>query len=200
MFPFSLSQTLLGNGQAGSPVSIGYLYRAPLALRETQHVFTALLTVHQNGHDALISLPRYPPTEEEEEPEPEAGDESAGGSWEDLYERIRRQKPVLGASLGRVSVRQAESGCLELDFNGHEFDYEMVKEKDNFALIKNLAREVLGEGVTVTLRIGGKEEHAQTDRERQLQKKALKHPMVTEALEIFGGEVVEVRVGPEKGK
>jgi len=28
----------------------------------------------------------------------------------------------------------------------------------------------------------------------------LKHPLVTEALEIFGGEIVEVKVGPEKRK
>jgi hypothetical protein len=42
------------------------------------------------------------------------------------------------------------------------------------------------------------ERRAQTDRQRRLRQKALRHPLVVEALEIFGGEVVEVRIGPDK--
>ena len=151
-----------------------------------------------------ISPPDYPPADEEEDPEPETVAESADGSWEDLFVRIRKEKPSLAASLERVSVKEPEPGCLELDFSGHGFDYEMVRDKDNLALVRRLAGEVLGEGAKITLHIGGREQRAaqrgQTDRQRQLQQKALKHPMVTEALEIFGGEVVEVRVGPEKRK
>jgi hypothetical protein len=67
-----------------------------------------------------------------------------------------------------------------------------------------LAREVFGERVKISLKAGGeelrREQRQKTDRERQQQQEALKHPLVTEALEIFGGEIVEVRVGPEKGK
>ena len=124
--------------------------------------------------------------------------------WDDFVERVRQEKPALAASLERVSVREPQPDCLELDFNGHEFDYEMVKERESFGLLSRLAREIFGERVKVTLKVGSeeirREQRLKTDRQRLQQQKALKHPLVTEALEIFGGEIIEVKVGPEKGK
>ena len=143
----------------------------------------------------------YSPTEEAEST---TVAEPVAARWDDFVERVRQEKPALAASLERVSVREPQPDCLELDFNGHEFDYEMVKDKESFGLLRRLAREVFGERVKVSLKVGSeeirREQRLKTDRQRLQQQKALKHPLVTEALEIFGGEIVEVRVGPEKGK
>ena len=140
----------------------------------------------------------------EEEPEPATVAESSSARWEDFLDRVRREKPALAASLARASVREPQPDCFDLDFNGHEFDYEMVKEKDTFGLLNRLAREFFGKRVKLSLNSGGekgrKGQRVQTDRQRRQQQEALKHPLVTEALEIFGGEIVDVRVGPEKGK
>ena len=146
----------------------------------------------------------YSPTEEAESAESTTIAEPAGARWDDCIERVRQEKPALAASLERVSVREPQPDCLELDFNGHEFDYEMVKERESFGLLSRLAREIFGERVKVTLKVGSeeirREQRLKTDRQRLQQQKALKHPLVTEALEIFGGEIVEVRVGPDKKK
>jgi len=146
----------------------------------------------------------YEPTEETEESGPATVAEPSGDKWLQLLEKIRQEKPALAASLDRVSVREPQPDRLELDFNGHEFDYEMVRDRESFDLVNRLAREVFGERVKISLKAGGeelrREQRQKTDRERQQQQEALKHPLVTEALEIFGGEIVEVRVGPEKGK
>ena len=146
----------------------------------------------------------YSPTEEAESAESTTIAEPVAARWDDFVERVRQEKPVLAASLERVSVREPQSDCLELDFNGHEFDYEMVKERESFGLLSRLAREIFGERVKVTLTVGSEEirrqQRLKTDRQRVQQQKALKHPLVTEALEIFGGEIIEVKVGPEKGK
>jgi DNA polymerase-3 subunit gamma/tau len=146
----------------------------------------------------------YSPTEEEEKTEPAVIAEPSAGKWEDLLERIRQEKPALAANLERVNVKEPQQDRLELDFNGNEFSYEMVKEKTSFKLLNRLGREVLGEKVKISLNPGSHEgrheQRGKTDRQRQRQQKALKHPLVTEALEIFGGEIVEVRVGPDKGK
>ena len=146
----------------------------------------------------------YSHTEEAESAEPATVAEPVATRWNDFIERVRQEKPVLAASLERVSVREPQPDCLELDFNGHEFDYEMVKERESFGLLNRLAREIFGEQVKVTLKVGSeeirREQRQKTDRQRVQQQKALKHPLVTEALEIFGGEIVEVRVGPEKEK
>jgi DNA polymerase-3 subunit gamma/tau len=146
----------------------------------------------------------YSQTEEVETADPHNIAEPSSVEWQRLIERMRREKPVLAASLERVSVRELQPEGIELDFNGHEFDYELVKEKDSFGLLNRLAREIFGKRMKISLKAGGKEirrqQRGKADRQRLLQQKALKHPLVTEALEIFGGEIIDVKVDPERGK
>jgi DNA polymerase-3 subunit gamma/tau len=144
----------------------------------------------------------YSQTEEVKTTDPQNIAEPSSVEWQRLVERIRREKPVLAASLERVSVREVQPDGIELDFNGHEFDYELVKEKESFGLLNRLAQEIFGKRMKISLKAGGKEIHGQqrgrTKRQRLQQQKALKHPLVTEALEIFGGEIIDVKVRPDK--
>lgn len=146
----------------------------------------------------------YTQTEEGEVTDPKSVADSPLIKWQDLLEKMRQEKPALAASLERVSVREPKPDLIELDFNGHEFDYEMVKERESFGLLNRVAREILGHEIKISLIAGGeeirREQRGKTDRQRLQQQKALKHPLVTEALEIFGGEIVEVKVGPQKSK
>ncbi len=157
----------------------------------------------EEGATAQIVSAGYSQTEREEA-EPATVAEPSTDRWEDFLKRIRQEKPALAASLERVSVSEPQSHHFELDFNGREFDYEMVNEKENVGLLRRLGRELFGEPVKFSLNAGGQrgrnEQRAKTDRQRRQQQKALKHPLVTEALEIFGGEIVDVRVGSEKPK
>ena len=146
----------------------------------------------------------YSQTEETNTGDPKVVADSPLAKWQAVLKRMRQEKPALAASLERVSAREPKPDLLELDFNGHEFDYEMVKERESFCLLNRVSREIFGEKMKISLIAGGEEirrkQKGKTDRQRLQQRKALKHPLVTEALEIFGGEIVEVKVGPEKGK
>jgi DNA polymerase-3 subunit gamma/tau len=144
----------------------------------------------------------YPESPQAEPPEPPGVAEVPQGSWNDLVAQIRQQRPALAGALERVKMREAGPGRLELDFSGHNFDYELVTERENMALLQTLAREVLGPRVEISVAAGRgegmSERRAATDRQRRLRQKALRHPLVNEALEIFGGQVVEVKIGPDK--
>jgi len=157
----------------------------------------------EEGTTAQVVSADYSQTEREGA-EPATVAESPTARWQDFLKRIRQEKPALAASLERASVSEPQPRHFELDFNGREFDYEMVNDKENVGLLKRLGRELFGEPVKFSLNAGGREgrnqQKAKTDRQRRQQQKALKHPLVTEALEIFGGEIVDVRVGPEKSK
>ena len=157
----------------------------------------------EEGTTAQVVSADYSQTEREEA-EPATIAESSTARWQDFLKRIRQEKPALAASLERASVSEPQPRHFELDFNGREFDYEMVNEKENVGLLKRLGRELFGEPVKFSLNAGGREgrnqQKAKTARQRRQQQKALKHPLVTEALEIFGGDIVDVRVGPEKPK
>jgi DNA polymerase-3 subunit gamma/tau len=150
-----------------------------------------------------VSL-NYTQTEEVDTVDPKAVADSPLAKWQNLLEKMRQEKPALAASLERVSVREPKPDLLELDFNGHEFDYEMVKERQSLGLLNQVAQDVFGGEIKISLKAGDeenrREQKGKTDRQRLQQQKALKHPLVTEALEIFGGEIVEVKVGPKKGK
>jgi DNA polymerase-3 subunit gamma/tau len=146
----------------------------------------------------------YKQTEEAGTADPKTVADSPLVKWQDLLDKMRQEKPALAASLERATVREPKTDSIELDFNGHEFDYEMVKERESFALLNRVAREIFGEEIKLSLKAGGEEirrkQRGKTDRQRLQQQKALKHPLVTEALEIFGGEIVEVKVRPKKPK
>jgi DNA polymerase-3 subunit gamma/tau len=150
--------------------------------------------------DANVTPYIEPP--QEDLPEPPGVADGARGSWSDLVARIREQKPALAGTLERVKARETGPGRLELDFSGHTFDYELVTERENMVLLQTLTREVLGPQVEISVAGGGREgmseRRAATDRQRRLRQKALRHPLVNEALEIFGGQVVEVKIGPDK--
>jgi DNA polymerase-3 subunit gamma/tau len=187
---------------------------------DMDEVISQMLKLEQKiatGGQPMAELPRreedtgpqevsqsYTQTEETNTAAPKAVADSPLAKWQDVLKKMRQEKPALAASLERVSVRQPKPDLLELDFNGHEFDYEMVKERESFGLLNRVSREIFGDKMKISLNAGGQEirrkQRGKTDRQRQQQQKALKHPLVTEALEIFGGEIVEVKVGPEKGK
>ncbi|UCG20473.1 MAG: DNA polymerase III subunit gamma/tau [Deltaproteobacteria bacterium] len=160
-------------------------------------------TIRENLGQQRVSYD-YTQIEEVEAADPKTVADSPLAKWQDLLEKMRQEKPALAASLERVSVRKPKPDAIELDFNGREFDYEMVKERESFGLLNRVAREIFGDEIKVSLKAGGeeirRENRGKTDRQRLRQQKALKHPLVTEALEIFGGEIVEVKVGPQKGK
>jgi DNA polymerase-3 subunit gamma/tau len=187
---------------------------------DMDEVISQMLKLEQKiatGGQPMAELPRreedtgpqevsqsYTQTEETNTAAPKAVADSPLAKWQDVLKKMRQEKPALAASLERVSVRQPKPDLLELDFNGHEFDYEMVKERESFGLLNRVSREIFGDKMKISLNAGGQEirrkQRGKTDRQRLQQQKALKHPLVTEALEIFGGEIVEVKVGPEKSK
>jgi DNA polymerase-3 subunit gamma/tau len=154
----------------------------------------------EEEQSAKVTPYTEPPQEGPSEP-PSVAD-GARGSWNDLVVRIREQRPALAGALERVKRRETSPGRLELDFSGHNFDHELVTERENMALLQTLGREVLGSQVEISVAGGGREgmseRRAATDRQRRLRQKALRHPLVNEALEIFGGQVVEVKIGPDK--
>ena len=182
-------------------------------IAQMQKLEQRIATGGQPGAEPLISQEdldqpevsfNYKQTEEAGTADPKTVADSPLVKWQDLLDKMRQEKPALAASLERATVGEPKTDLIELDFNGHEFDYEMVKERESFGLLSRLAREIFGEEIKLSLKAGGEEirrkQRGKTDKQRLQEQKALKHPLVTEALEIFGGEIVEVKVGPKKVK
>ncbi len=125
--------------------------------------------------------------------------------WEIVLERIERQHPNIAAFLIQGSVVRVEADHVTIGYSKSAFVARtMLEKEDNQRLIRKACGDVAGRPVRLTVI-----EFQDTDargptmlelraaQERQ-QKQALldktrSHPLVKEALEMFGGDLVEVR-------
>jgi len=77
----------------------------------------------------------------------------------------------------------------------------MVQRKKNRTRIEQVLSEHFGQPAAVTIRansMAGKQRKVLKKRSEQLQKQALDHPIVNEALEIFSGKVEKINIIQEE--
>ncbi|MCJ8501945.1 DNA polymerase III subunit gamma/tau [Desulfatitalea alkaliphila] len=122
--------------------------------------------------------------------------------WENALEAVEQEKPSLGALLKRCRIVALEEGRLTMEVDGNAFAVKSIQKHHVFleALFCRLARR------TTTLEvIANTRDAAEKQKEREVAEKrrqaALDHPLVMEAMELFGGKVIDVKVEsgpPEK--
>ena len=123
--------------------------------------------------------------------------------WERMVSRALHEKPNLGSYLqaGHVTGPRPNEVVLEYGAN-HAVFGDMVSKEENLAYVVGLLRELGGKEMTFRVRALPKsmrDESRSSERNeiktsrRQRVSEVLAHPSVKEALDVFGGEVMEVR-------
>jgi len=145
------------------------------------------------------------------ETSPEAGgerrevDEEAVRQWEGFLAFVRGENPVLASFLIQGHPVCINDACLEIGFAKGSFALDRVTEKSTFQSVEEFAQRHFKKAlqVRVTPTIGAKDvkthgkpssSDGETDLARHLKKEAMGSPVVQEAVEIFQGRVVEVKV------
>ncbi len=129
----------------------------------------------------------------------EATKGSAKDLWATIVAKVGDAAPSLGSSLADSRLKSQKGNTLTVLFEGRPFDLKRVKKPDNLNLISRMAREVIGAKVQVVFEADGvekKQTRKKNNKQREiaLQRKALNHPMVEEALKKFEGEIVRVNI------
>jgi DNA polymerase-3 subunit gamma/tau len=93
---------------------------------------------------------------------------------------------------------------LEIGYPEKSFYLERMQEADNLAFLQNLAKEFFKRTVKVKVcnmnpasssrSQGGENKNEGKNSRRDKQEEALNHPLVREAINIFGGRVVEIKL------
>lgn len=134
----------------------------------------------------------------EPSPRPETSVAEGGDlqkQWERVLEAAAERHPSLAPLLAKASLSLAEGGGLKVAVNGSGFTVKMVQK--NKPTLQALCREILDRDVEI---LPGKEnspaqEHRRNSRDRsRKKKKALSDPIVTDALDVFNGTIVDVKV------
>jgi DNA polymerase-3 subunit gamma/tau len=119
---------------------------------------------------------------------------AAGGLWEQLLERVQRDKKALYMALATGRLIAAEGDALRIGVENEAMRRELSR-RETLEHLRACAREIVGRDVTVEIgplpadRAG----EAPLAEARRRTEETLAHPMVQAAVEIFGAEVRGVR-------
>ena len=113
-----------------------------------------------------------------------------------LDEQCKSLIPVLE----KASLSKVGKNFIEISVGGNSFYATRLRDEKCTAQIQEICSQVFGHKMTVRVveRQDKNSSHGktsgETDKARRLRKEALGHPMVTDALEVFEGTVVDVKI------
>ena len=119
-------------------------------------------------------------------------------TWNQLYEIIARKNPSLGASLSKCRLKQVTAVSIEIEVRANGFALNMLQREKNKDVLKKICTEYFGKDIDIVLT-----NHPETDAESPqkknlndglLKQKAISHPTVADAIEIFNGKLIDVKI------
>jgi DNA polymerase-3 subunit gamma/tau len=149
------------------------------------------------------------PAEEASEtsPAPAGGEvgEEALRQWEEFLTFVRGENPVLASFLIQGHLVRLDDTCLEIGFAKGSFALDRCSERDTLHSVEEIARRHFKQEVQVKITSTNLSKEAkktaktsahdgETDLVRHLKKEAVGNPVIQEAVEIFQGRIVEVKV------
>jgi DNA polymerase-3 subunit gamma/tau len=124
-------------------------------------------------------------------------------TWKSLLESARRENPIVGALLAHGQLLALNDRMIRIGFKKGSFFQERTREEATTRAITRICRSFFKKDlqlvVSIMDRTSGyplsREDERETDRDRRLRKEVLENPIVKDALEIFEGEIEEIKVG-----
>ena len=123
--------------------------------------------------------------------------ENSTEAWERISAIVSKKNPSLAANLARCELIRSEEGCLEIEVPGNGFAMKMISREKNLVLLKQVCRDVFGQPKEIQLTSAAPEDANPQKKQQQdnlLKKKALGHPLVADAVEIFSGTLIDVKI------
>lgn len=121
--------------------------------------------------------------------------------WNKIFTIISKRKPSLAANLTKARLKRMIEDRLEIEINGNGFVIDMIKRNKYITIIKAVCREVFGKEMQIVIcaeENSSAEDQKKKSNEIALKNKALSHPVVAEAIEIFNGQIVDVKIKPDQ--
>ena len=119
-------------------------------------------------------------------------------TWNKLLDIFSKNHPALAANLAKCSLKQLNKQNIEIEVHGNGYNINIIKRDKNVAIIKELCSKFFGEKMNLTIKAKNKQNSEKKqqgeNQNNNLKQKALSHPLVTDAIEIFNGKVVDVKI------
>ncbi|MGD9133085.1 MAG: DNA polymerase III subunit gamma/tau [Desulfobacterales bacterium] len=124
--------------------------------------------------------------------------EDLAATWSRLYEIISQKNPSLGASLSKCRLKQISNDHIEIEVRDNGFTLNMLRREKNMAFLKTISKSYFGEEKDIMLTSSSEPDDRRPKKKSQnnqlLKQKALGHPLVADAIEIFSGKLIDVKI------
>jgi DNA polymerase-3 subunit gamma/tau len=127
--------------------------------------------------------------------------------WKEFVQFAKRKKPPLASLLEHGYPLIINAELLEIGYPQKSFYLERMQEADNCSVLSTLCAEFFQRKMKVRVAgmnpqplspnlsgNGPEENHGRKNSKKNQQEEALNHPLVKEAINIFGGRVVEIKL------
>jgi len=126
-------------------------------------------------------------------------DASSGNAdeiWGRICEIVSKKNPSLAANLAKCKMDKSAERSLEINIPDNGFLINMIQREKNMVVLQQVCTETFGHKqdirLTVSKSMGGQSQKKKRD--NQLKQKAISHPLVADAIEIFDGKLLDVKV------
>ncbi|UCE54260.1 MAG: DNA polymerase III subunit gamma/tau [Desulfobacterales bacterium] len=117
--------------------------------------------------------------------------------WNTIYEHISQKNPSLAVNLTKCSLKNVSENRLEIEVVGNGFTINMVQREKNMAFLKRICTEYFGKEkqIFITTKIDPSEDNQKKNtKDTHLKQKALSHPLIADAIDIFNGKLIDVKI------
>ena len=203
----AMEERLLSGGAISSPYAMGQPATPPILQNREEP--DSRLTTGKEEPATLAEATGYRAVgaAEEKVPEglPRGLSEELNGVWKEFVNFAKKKKPPFASLLEHGYPLALGEGFLQIGYPEKSFYLERMEEADNRSLLTTLAAEFFKRPMRVQIvslnpdavprgnRIDGEGERDRKKNSRDDQEEALNHPLVREAINIFGGRVVEIK-------
>jgi DNA polymerase-3 subunit gamma/tau len=125
------------------------------------------------------------------------GDMARRTAWDRIVDCLAANMPALAASLKEAVLIAADETAFTIEVKGNDFSINRVKRGESIAAIRRTIAQLFGRSVKVLIQGESRDPTVKLkkkNREEQLKQQALSHPLVGEAIELFQGKVVDVKI------
>jgi DNA polymerase-3 subunit gamma/tau len=116
-------------------------------------------------------------------------------SWDGFIDFLKSKKPLLFSLLEGPKSIKIDEGGIFLSFDGNNsFRKESLKDKETIDILRRLAEEYFKRGLDINISIEESNNREKHD-EKRINEDLLNDPFVQHIVDIFGGEIVEIKRG-----
>ena len=149
----------------------------------------------QPAVDHMAPAGSVTPGDEEKRPAARKPSGDMNAVWEAATAQLAEQKPSLAGFLAQCSLRPIDDHRATLEVKGNAFTLKSVKKHMDY--LERISSDIAGRPIELQIEANMEDAAARQEQKEmsgRLKQEAMSHPLLMEALDLFDGRVVDIKV------